>query len=394
MFVSLDEIKNIGVISANTLVQGDCLEVMQYIPDGSVDTIITDPPYGLSMMNQKWDYDVPGVEVFAEMLRVAKPGAMLLCFGGSRTFHRMAVNIEDAGWELRDTIMWLYGSGFPKSHDISKAIPATPAAKQWDGWGTALKPAFEPIVVAMKPIEGTFANNAQTHGVAGLWIDGGRIEANDGEDRSRDNSVCRPDKFFRGKRRVNQVIPKGQGRWPANILHDGSDEVLAGFPVTTHVDKRKRKKQHQPPGQNGIYGKFEGADDTPAYNDSGSAARYFYCAKASKSERNHGGTVDNRHPTVKPLALLQYLCRITRTPTGGLVLDPFAGSGTTALAAIKSGRQWICIEQKAEYCQIIQERIKQMTGYTYEPPPKNGNSANGTMPIRKATPASQQMTLF
>jgi hypothetical protein len=257
------------------VITGDCLEVMPTLAADSVDTIITDPPYGLSFMGKDWDHGIPGPRFWVEALRVAKPGAMLLAFGGSRTFHRLAVAIEDAGWEIRDTIMYLYGSGFPKSHDISKAIdkaagverevvgestfaklrkssrrvadggspegghdlhfggdaiitaPATPAAQEWSGYGTALKPAHEPIIVAMKPLDGTFAENAQRWGVAGMWIDGGRVGTGD----DKEAGGCHGSIF--GNSGKGTPVNYSQGRWPANVIHDGSDEVLAGFPVTT-----------------------------------------------------------------------------------------------------------------------------------------------------------------
>lgn len=353
------------------LLLGNCLEVMATLPECSVDTIITDPPYGLEFMGKEWDapwksdrrqvfdgsladdksspfkrqkvrYGVGGsyggrveqmhafqkymAEIWKAALRVAKPGAMLLSFGGTRTFHRLTCAIEDAGWEIRDCIMWLYGSGFPKSHDISKAIdkkagaqrevvgkgkgrtgskaqpnggstfsddnyqwpgdyditaPATNDARLWDGWGTALKPAWEPIIVAMKPTDGTFVNNALKHGVAGFNIDGSRI-------------------------------PSEGGRFPANVILDEEAGTLLG-------------------------GK----------------SRFFYCAKASKKDRGEG----NNHPTVKPTALMEYLCRLTSTPTGGVVLDPFMGSGTTGLACKATGREFIGIELNEDYYHIAKTRL-------------------------------------
>lgn len=344
---------------------------MATLPECSVDTIITDPPYGLEFMGKEWDapwksdrrqvfdgsladdksspfkrqkvrYGVGGsyggrveqmhafqkymAEIWKAALRVAKPGAMLLSFGGTRTFHRLACAIEDAGWEIRDCIMWLYGSGFPKSHDISKAIdkkagakrevvgkgkgrtggkaqpnggstfsddnyqwpgdyditaPATNDARLWDGWGTALKPAWEPIIVAMKPTDGTFVNNALKHGVAGFNIDGSRI-------------------------------PSEGGRFPANVILDEEAGTLLG-----------------------------------------EQSRFFYCAKASKKDRGEG----NNHPTVKPTALMEYLCRLTSTPTGGVVLDPFMGSGTTGLACKATGREFIGIELNEDYYHIAKTRL-------------------------------------
>jgi DNA modification methylase len=367
------------------------------MPDCSVDSIVTDPPYGLSFMNKRWDYDVPGVEVWAECLRVLKSGGHLLSFAGTRTQHRMAVRIEDAGFEIRDMIAWVYGSGFPKSLDVSKAIdkrggvragfvefrdavkeamkrkgvtrsqlcrqlgnfmcdhyltygsqpaipsvhdyriirdavglgadwdhlfldeakrevigqklsgihnredkhrhtigasfsvvvnitaPATEAAQQWNGWGTALKPAIEPITVARKPIIGTVAENVLQHGTGALNIDG-----------------CR--------------IGSSNGRWPANLIHDGSENVIG------------------------------------LLQDS---ARFFYCAKANKADRGEA----NNHPTVKPTDLMRYLCRLV-TPPNGIVLDPFNGSGSTGCAAILEGFQYIGIERETEYIAISEKRIQ------------------------------------
>jgi len=394
---------------------GDCLEVLRSMRDCSVDSIVTDPPYGLSFMGKKWDYDVPSVDVWVECLRVLKPGGHLLAFAGTRTQHRMAVRIEDAGFEIRDMIAWVYGSGFPKSLDVSKAIdkrdaaeeqqarryrftewvrstgitskqideatgtnmgghyttaasqpaimtrehleacrhllgevpewvekeadirsvesknfaerevvgkrvgvdttkqsiacavsaqgleqstkhefnitaPATDAAKQWQGWGTALKPALEPITVARKPLVGTVAENVLQHGTGAINVDGGRV---------------------------------GGGRWPANFIHDGSEEA------------------------------------TDLLKDS---ARFFYCAKASKADRG-----ENHHPTVKPTDLMRYLCRLV-TPPNGIVLDPFNGSGSTGCAAVLEGFQYIGIEREAEYIAISEKRIQARSKQVQEQP--------------------------
>ena len=440
------------------LKHGDCLDVLRTMADNSIDAIVTDPPYGLSFMGKRWDYDVPDEAVWRECLRVLKPGAHLLAFAGTRTQHRMAVRIEDAGFEIRDMIAWVYGSGFPKSLDVSKAIdrqrhdteqvlkvttwlcsavkqsgkthahilqafgfnqgsgtvghwtattqgsqpavptldqipklldvlgislddvpddireliwtlngnkgqpgaawferevvgcvtkgssplpnnhngrwndgqedgtfditaPATPAAKEWAGWGTALKPALEPITVARKPIVGTVANNVMTWGTGGVNVDGSRIPCE-----------------------------SGQGRFPANLIHDGSEEAVLGM---------------------------------------GGSSRYFYCAKASKRDRDEGcegmdkirtgamsATADgsmltssgnerttaraNHHPTVKPTDLMRYLCRLV-TPPNGTVLDPFMGSGSTGKAAILEGFRFIGIEREAEYLEIARARIDHVT---------------------------------
>jgi site-specific DNA-methyltransferase (adenine-specific) len=343
---------------AFTLHHGDCLDVLRGMPDASVDAVVTDPPYGLSFMGKRWDYDVPSVAIWSECLRVLKPGGHLLSFGGSRTYHRMAVNVEDAGFEIRDQVMWVYGSGFPKSHNVSKAIdkmagaerevvgqvdvgpditgdnygrsapghrkvaditaPATPAAKQWDGWGSALKPAHEPVVLARKPLgEKTLAANVLKHGTGAINVDGCRVGGDGG---------CAGATFGEGKEiygnGLNGEFAKpvpGLGRFPANLIRDGSDEVVELFP---------------------------GAGEK-------SAARFFYCAKASKRDRDEG----NKHPTVKPTDLMAYLIRLV-TPPGGVVLDPFAGSGSTGKAAIREGFQFIGIEREAEYIAIARARIE------------------------------------
>lgn len=391
-----------------TLHQGDCLDVMRRMDDNSVDSVITDPPYALEFMGKGWDKVLPPVEVWQEALRVAKPGAMLLAFGGTRTYHRLTCTIEDAGWQIRDCIMWIYGSGFPKSHNISKAIdkaagaerevveevragfgkrngvkdqdggifanslpeelkrvsitaPATEAARTWDGYGTALKPAYEPIVVAMKPVESTFAANAQKWGVAGLNIDGARVGTDSGDDYGRSpnrsdgtRSQSRGYSWGRGLAE-DSGVGNPSGRWPANIIHDGSPEVVGRFPVTT---SGARKGTGKPKYGGNSYNESATLDYTTCEASTGSAARFFYTAKASKSERTANGAVDNKHPTVKPLALLEYLCTLTKTPTGGVVLDPFVGSGTTLLAARNAGRSAIGIEMNAEYCQIARARLK------------------------------------
>lgn len=398
------------------LIHGDCLEVLKGIPDDSVDSIVTDPPYGLSFMGKKWDYDVPDQAVWEECLRVLKPGGHLLAFAGTRTQHRMAVRIEDAGFEIRDMIAWVYGSGFPKSMDVSKAIdkmdaaharrarqlrftewvrstgltsaeinritgtdmgshyttaasqpcvatrehieklrphfgvevpewveqlvdertvesenfkrrevlrvvtgmdttiqrpgiplqdssakreypitaPATDAARQWQGWGTALKPALEPITVARKPFKGTVAANVLEWGTGAINIDGCRVEGGESDGITT------------------------SGRWPANLIHDGSDEPTELL---------------------------------------GAASRFFYCAKASKKDRGEGNT----HPTVKPTDLMAYLCRLV-TPPGGVVLDPFMGSGSTGKAAVREGFLFIGIEMDAEYLAIAEARIAHEAG--------------------------------
>lgn len=375
---------------------GDCLEVLRTLPDNSVDAVVTDPPYGLSFMGKRWDYDVPSVEVWAECLRVLKPGGHLLAFAGTRTQHRMAVRIEDAGFEIRDMIAWVYGSGFPKSLDVSKAIdkaagaerekvlvptkpgntrgdrgvsyagesfsgftdisePITDAARQWAGWGTALKPALEPITVARKPLGGTVAENVLAHGTGALNIDGCRVGTEGGAKWVPQGDKGDAGQFGGGIKDGGIEVVPGLGRWPANLIHDGSDEVVALLP---------------------------GEGDK-------SAARFMYCAKASKKDRDEGlehmeavhrpngnkwtdqdyrvargerppsaesGPRRNIHPTVKPTDLMRYLCRLV-TPPGGVVLDPFMGSGSTGKAAMLEGFQFIGIERDAEYLEIARARI-------------------------------------
>lgn len=355
----------------NKILCGDSLEVLKDFEDNYFDSVVTDPPYGLAFMGKKWDYDVPQVELWKEVYRVLKAGGHILSFAGSRTYHRMAVNIEDAGFEIRDMLGWLYGSGFPKSHNIGKAVDKlqgndrkivgkrkdgvgkvndggilrinalsenekgmqkefdeTKGNSKWEGWGTALKPAHEPIVMARKPFNTSVAENVLTHGTGGINIDECRVG---------------------GK----------EGRFPANIIHDGSEEVLEVFQESS---------------------------------------RFFYCAKASKAERNMGldelstkqttggggltapkdkdgnyivsgskGTAGkygsakapqkNYHPTVKPIKLMEYLVRLV-TPKEGIVLEPFAGSGTTLIACKQQGFNYIGIEREQEYCDIAEARLK------------------------------------
>jgi len=397
----------------------DCCEFMQYLSDACVDAVITDPPYGLKFMGKKWDYDVPGVDAWRECFRILKPGGHLLSFFGTRTYHRGVVNIEDAGFEIRDQIGWLYGSGFPKSLDVSKAIdkaagkkgkvvrekrtpdgklysnrtpnssgnynkecahntlsgktrhnnfitaPATEAARQWNGWGTALKPAHEPIVVARKPIEGTVAENVLKHGTGAMNIDGCRIEFQPDENAyeagikraESPRSNFKSGNFHTGNdwSKKKSIVVSGmtpQGRWPANIIHDGSEEVLAGFPIanSARASGNPNNPVHQDiPDQLMSWG---GKRETHDFRDKGSAARFFYCAKASKADRGEG----NDHPTVKPTALMRYLCRLV-TPPGGIILDPFAGSGSTGKAAILEGFSFICIDSDPHACEIARRRL-------------------------------------
>ena len=412
------------------LFHGCCLDKLPAIPDQSVDSVVTDPPYELGFMGKKWDSSgiAYNVQVWRECLRVLKPGGHLLAFGGSRTYHRLACAIEDAGFEIRDCIMWVYGSGFPKSLDVSKAIdkrragndvirpwlrslgsreeiaraadvtprqvdhwlgentpcpqtltedrfirlcrhfgtvpewanemyasvgerigevkharsggddfakqvgsvatprtvdvtaPATPEAARWQGWGTALKPAYEPVVVARKPLIGTVAENVLAHGTGGINIDACRIGRAEGDISgwSQSGSKESENGSMSGKNYARDPKPDAAGRWPANLIHDGSEEVVELFP-----------------GTNGS-----------------SASRFFYTAKTPKSERQ-----GSKHPTIKPLSLIRYLCRLV-TPPGGTVLDPFLGSGTTAVAALLEGLSAIGIEKEEEYLRDARSRVK------------------------------------
>jgi len=321
------------------IIEGDCLERMAEMEASSIDAIVTDPPYGLSFMGKEWDHGVPGIPFWRGALRVAKPGAHLLAFGGSRTYHRLACAIEDAGWEIRDQIMWIYGTGFPKSYQLGG---------DWNGWGTALKPAHEPIVLARKPLIGTVAANVQAHGCGAINVDGCRVPGAK-PDTVRGAGGAHGRYALIGAQ--GAILDDGRGRWPANVIHDGSEEVLSTFPdapgqsgaVTGEEPSSKT---------NAIYGDFNGRPPSVPRGDSGSAARFFYCAKASRSERG----ADNKHPTVKPLALMRYLCRLV-TPPGGTVLDPFAGSGTTVLAAASEGFACIGIEKDPNYAKIALGRL-------------------------------------
>jgi len=465
-----------------TLHHGDCREVMATMPAESVDAIVTDPPYGLSFMGKDWDSFKEGDiamrrnpqmdavntgasrqggrqracadyqkrqardmmafqeamnAVFLEALRVAKPGSHLLAFGGTRTFHRLAVAIEDAGWEIRDTIMWVCGSGFPKSLDVGKALdkaagavrkvvgvssttcpdfpnpcqghpsangslgggvmrhslptaPATDAACQWDGWGTALKPAWEPVLVARKPCVGTVAENVLRYGTGGINVDGCRVGTDDDvRNHGRKPTVNGYDPRMSGAQAAEKRPGQELGRWPANVIHDGSDEVVGLFPqagggkFTIGGPPRKATAHLQQISEQ------PRTDAIMNYGDTGSAARFFYCAKASKDDRDDGcegleerekGVPDgtktdntlkgpgnalhpdrnakthNHHPTVKPTELMRYLCRLV-TPPGGVVLDPFCGSGSTGRGAVLEGMSFIGIDLDAEYIEISRRRI-------------------------------------
>jgi site-specific DNA-methyltransferase (adenine-specific) len=325
------------------LLHGDCLERLKELPDNSVDACVTDPPYGLSFMGKAWDYDVPGAEVWREVLRVLEPGGHLLAFAGTRTQHRMAVAIEDAGFEIRDMIAWVYGSGFPKSRNLDG---------DWQGWGTALKPALEPITVARKPLVATVAGNVELFGTGAINVDGCRVGTTvETWPKSRSYAPGQMQPGHAGKTQATGEAPLG--RWPANLIHDGSDEVVGLFPQSTSTGgSGPASRGHKSDGRT-VSGSCSA---TGGFGDSGSAARFFYCAKASKADRGDG----NSHPTVKPTELMRYLCRLV-TPPGGVVLDPFMGSGSTGKAAALEGFRFIGIEREAEYLEIARGRIKMPT---------------------------------
>jgi len=447
-----------------TLYHGDCREVMAAMPDASVDAVVCDPPYELGFMGKAWDasgiaYDPA---VWAEALRVLKPGGHLLAFGGTRTYHRLACAVEDAGFEIRDSINWVYGSGFPKSLDVSKAIdkaagaerevvgnkldrpgyhlsghasgtgafghglssstpdtrlasaqitnPATDAARQWEGWGTALKPSHEPIVVARKPLVGTVAANVLEHGTGALNIDGCRV---DGKPRT-----THKDGNWTGNSSDSAIFPmrnvraeEPPGRWPANLVlthaADCDDECATGCPVaeldaqsgvSTSTD-RLRNNTAEAHNRTTSMGKSTSDWTSLGHNDTGGASRFFtvteweapfrYVAKASKAEREAGlehikpvhrpngnkwtdqdyrvtsgerpvsaesGPRRNTHPTVKPVGVMEWLVRLV-TPPDGTVLDPFMGSGTTGVAAVAEGFRFVGIEKDADYLAIAHARI-------------------------------------
>lgn len=430
-------IEKVGPYELGRVHHADCLEAMRFLPDGCVDAVVTDPPYALTaasrrgsprvndpetpfgrtrlgsdkgFMGKTWDGALPPVEVWVEALRVAKPGAHLLAFGGTRTFHRLACAIEDAGWEIRDCLSWLYGQGFPKSLNVQQAInkaargcpqgaadPESPNHGKfkggcceespdgrgfgagagsfmrehgtargadegpWHGYGTALKPAWEPIILARKPLDGTVAQNVQAHGTGALNIDACRIQHASEADRAS----ATPQGRVTGKsgalaggsqndmERSEFARPDvSLGRWPANlvldeeaarVLDEQSGELASGL-------MRAGQQRTQDGGYNGGFPTTATAHDTPA--DRGGASRFFYCAKASRGERGDG----NNHPTVKPLSLMRWLCRLV-TPPGGVILDPFSGSGTTGCAGRLEGFRFVGFDMEVRYVKIANARI-------------------------------------
>ncbi len=412
--------------STTQITEGDCLDVMSGLDACSVDAIACDPPYGLGFMGREWDHGVPGEPFWAEALRVAKPGAHLVAFGGTRTYHRLACAIEDAGWEIRDCLQWMYGSGFPKSHNVAIQIdkgagalehrgvrvkhhvgqehmakpeaappyePITDAAKQWDGWGTALKPSWEPIILARKPFPGTVAANVQEHGCGGLNVDGCRV----GTSKRVPGGISqqKPSAPVYGTYGIETGDESGHdpnvGRWPANTILGCAceNEHEPGCAVAMLDEQSGERSSGAMPS-----GTQRGSNTSPAYGEhtgmttkhdiigsTAGASRFFYTAKASRSEREAGlehrprrkvndgrkTTNDsprlrdateraNIHPTVKPVSLMRWLVRLI-TPPGGLVLDPFAGSGTTGVACVYEGFRFHGIELEAEHCEIARSRI-------------------------------------
>lgn len=411
-----------------TLHAGDCRASVAGLPDASIDAVVTDPPYALvsiqkrfggpnaaatkdgdvyarssaGFMGKQWDTGETAFAAgfWAEILRVLKPGGHLVAFSGTRTYHRLACAIEDAGFEIRDQLAWTYGTGFPKSHDVSKGIDrhngdarpvigkerlandirsgalldagggdgrpaferdvtaaASAASAAWEGWGTALKPAWEPIVLARKPLVGTVAENVLAHGAGALNIDGCRIAVDDVEPNRRDNaSIDRHggiggDGVLGGGAQTSRAPTLQQGRFPANIVHDGSAEVRDAFGDAPGALRPVRGDERAKRTVN-AYGDFGRCDaDSLPRNDAGSAARFFYSAKADADDR-----IGSKHPTVKPVDLMQWLCRLV-TPPGGVVLDPFAGTGTTGEAAWREGFSAVLCEREPDYCADVARRM-------------------------------------
>ena len=363
------------------IINSECLAHMRTMDEFSVDFIITDCPYGLKFMGKKWDYELPSIDIWKETLRICKPGAMMAVFGGSRTHHRLMCSIEDAGWEVRDVIMWIYGSGFPKSHNFGKKIGG-----EWEGYGTALKPSYEPIILCMAPLDGTFAQNAEKWGVGGINVDPGRITRNsdDISGWSLSGSKESENRAMSGKNYTRDPKDDNAGRWPANSIFD--EEAAEALDRMSGVLKSGSIEPHHKAKQKlNIYNNTWGPlTNVSSPGSSGGASRFFYCAKASTSERNAGlegmelketscqyGYKENRgrdgymkpepksnnHPTVKPLSLMRYLINLLAPPNDPLLLDPFAGSGSTLVASKQLGIRAMGIEMNAEYCEIAEKRI-------------------------------------
>ena len=428
------------------LLLGDNIESLKKLEANSVDSVVTDPPYGLSFMNKKWDHQVPSVDFWKEVYRVLKPGGHVLSFGGTRTYHRMTVNIEDAGFEIRDQIMWLYGSGFPKSHNIGKSVDKINGLKipknnmrvvnsvgidnydgtgtgrrydsvdyksknEWEGWGTALKPANEPICVARKPLsEKTIVDNVLRWGTGGINIDGCRIATDDfiGRKGNENDLGVGILAQYDGRKtsptkKIFDMKSNPEGRFPANIIFD--EEAGAALDEQSGIlQSGKMLAGQKTKGYDGpCMGKHPARETTTdTYGDKGGASRFFYCAKVSKKERNMGlddfeakqpeglghgldricsiceapqlkpcdcednkwvlKAKKNTHPTVKPISLMAYLCRLI-TPPNGIVLDPFMGSGSTGIAAKLEGFDFIGMEMDEDYFKIANTRVESYERY-------------------------------
>ena len=380
--------------AAFSLLHGDCLEKLATLRDNSIDAVVTDPPYGLGeapdalamlrdwletghhdvkskrgFMGKAWDNFVPQPRVWHEVFRVLKPGGHVLAFAGTRTQDLMALGLRLAGFEIRDLVAWVYSTGFPKSHNLEG---------EWEGWGTALKPALEPITLARKPLEGTVAANMLKWHTGAINVEGCKVHADDvaGSRHRHGGGVAGNGTSYEMPDSKGEQTP---GRWPANLIHDGSDEVVGLFPESK--GQLAASRSDGGPMRNEIYGAMKhGTVSMPPRGDSGSAARFFYCAKVSPSERNAGlaelpdkewradgaaipqradrpfNPSKNFHPTVKPIALMRYLCRLI-TPPSGTILDPYLGSGSTGVAALQEGFDFIGIEREEEYFAIASARI-------------------------------------
>jgi site-specific DNA-methyltransferase (adenine-specific) len=345
------------VVGGARVFAGDCREALKHLPDNSVDSVVTDPPYELGFMGKSWDssgiaYDPA---VWAECLRVLKPGGHLLAFGGSRTFHRLGVAIEDAGFEIRDTIAWISSKTFPKSLNVEKAmVKAGMDGSAAAGWGTGLKQVVEPVVMARKPLDGTVAENTLAWGVGGLNIDGSRIGADWVESGRAGRKSVGASVFQDGLKSGAGGV--SQGRWPANvILDEASAKIVDGQSGVTKDGVAVRRNGNSGAGMFPVKIADDSAD--VGFGGSGGASRFFYVAKASKRDRAEGLDFDNSHPTVKPTALMRYLIKLV-TPEGGVVLDPFTGSGSTGKAALLDGFQFVGVELTEEYLPIIEGRLR------------------------------------
>jgi DNA modification methylase len=321
---------------------GDCRDEMAKMGASSVDAVITDPPYGLNFMGKEWDHGVPGITFWTAAIRVLKPGGHLLAFGGTRTYHRLMCAIEDAGFEIRDCLMWLYGMGFPKSLDVSKAIDEAAGAVEaarWQGWGTALKPAWEPIVLARKPLAGTVTGNVLKFGTGALNVDTCRIASSEANPSIARRKGATSHLSTRSAAEAHAEGKMESRTRPEVYAADHPGESLGRWPANLILDDESARMLDEQSGEG--------------------VSRFFYCAKAAPSERHSAGK--NDHPTVKPVALMRWLCRLL-TPPGGLVLDPFCGSGTTGIAALVEGFRFIGIEKDAPVAATASRRIKSSFG--------------------------------